>query len=250
MKTFTSYALALAFPFPFIGGGLSPLATAGTLTVNSGASFQGSGTLNGDIEVKSGGTLSAGANLGCLSTGNINFESGAIFSILLSGTSACSSYDRVHVTGTVNLDNATLNVSTSGYSIQPFDSFTVLENDSMDAVNGLFVGLNQDSSFMLNGLVMYIDYFAGSGNDIALVYKYDDDNDGATNDVDAFPNDPSETLDTDGDGIGNNADWDDDGDGVPDWIDAEPLNAGNATELDLPLNSDYKGGKAGSGVVR
>ena len=30
---------------------------------------------------------------------------------------------------------------------------------------------------------------------------------------DAFPNDPNEALDTDGDGIGNNADRDDDGDG-------------------------------------
>ena len=40
---------------------------------------------------------------------------------------------------------------------------------------------------------------------------------------DAFPNDPSETVDTDGDGIGNNADPNDDGDWVPDEYDAFPL---------------------------
>ena len=34
--------------------------------------------------------------------------------------------------------------------------------------------------------------------------------------VDAFPLDPNETVDTDGDGIGNNTDPDDDGDGVND----------------------------------
>lgn len=46
----------------------------------------------------------------------------------------------------------------------------------------------------------------------------DDDNDGVPNDQDAFPNDPTEWLDSDGDMIGNNADADDDNDGL---LDAE-----------------------------
>ena len=46
--------------------------------------------------------------------------------------------------------------------------------------------------------------------------------------VDAFPNDPTEWLDTDGDGIGNNADPDDDNDGIPDIIDPLPL------DIDVP----------------
>lgn len=44
----------------------------------------------------------------------------------------------------------------------------------------------------------------------------DSDNDGVEDSTDAFPNDPTETLDTDGDGTGNNIDTDDDADGVPD----------------------------------
>ena len=36
--------------------------------------------------------------------------------------------------------------------------------------------------------------------------------------ADAFPLDPAETLDTDNDGIGNNADTDDDDDGVDDAL--------------------------------
>jgi hypothetical protein len=40
---------------------------------------------------------------------------------------------------------------------------------------------------------------------------------------DAFPLDAGESVDTDGDGIGNNADSDDDGDGVADVDDAFPL---------------------------
>jgi hypothetical protein len=44
----------------------------------------------------------------------------------------------------------------------------------------------------------------------------DDDNDGTPDDRDAFPLDPSEWADKDGDWIGDNLDADDDGDGVPD----------------------------------
>jgi len=44
----------------------------------------------------------------------------------------------------------------------------------------------------------------------------DPDQDGCKHKNDAFPLDPSECIDTDGDGIGNNADTDDDGDGLLD----------------------------------
>ena len=55
------------------------------------------------------------------------------------------------------------------------------------------------------------------------IQDYDDDNDGAMDEHDAFPLDPKETTDLDGDGIGDNADTDDDGNGIEDaqeqtWI--------------------------------
>ena len=53
----------------------------------------------------------------------------------------------------------------------------------------------------------------------------DTDDDGVDDKADAFPNDPSETIDTDTDGIGNNADTDDDNDSVLDGDDAFPNNA-------------------------
>ena len=52
----------------------------------------------------------------------------------------------------------------------------------------------------------------------------DRDNDGYLNNEDAFPDDPNEWLDTDGDGIGDNADDDNDNDGYHDGVDAFPLN--------------------------
>ena len=50
----------------------------------------------------------------------------------------------------------------------------------------------------------------------------DADGDGVQDDIDAFPNDASESVDTDGDAIGNNTDPDDDNDGVADLADAFP----------------------------
>jgi hypothetical protein len=80
-----------------------------------------------------------------------------------------------------------------------------------------------------NSLLMYLDT-----RDTDVVVKhvtliaesnYDSDGDGTVNGEDAFPKDPSESLDTDNDGIGNNADTDDDGDNVVDIDDGDPLDA-------------------------
>ncbi|MDB2383669.1 thrombospondin type 3 repeat-containing protein, partial [Porticoccaceae bacterium] len=60
----------------------------------------------------------------------------------------------------------------------------------------------------------------------------DDDNDGVPDTSDAFPLDVSESVDTDGDGIGNNADTDDDNDGVPDTSDALPLDVSESVDTD------------------
>ncbi|AWF81008.1 hypothetical protein BTJ40_09390 [Microbulbifer sp. A4B17] len=60
----------------------------------------------------------------------------------------------------------------------------------------------------------------------------DDDNDGVLDAVDTFPLDGSEWVDTDNDGIGNNGDNDDDGDGVSDIEDAFPLDATESVDTD------------------
>lgn len=61
----------------------------------------------------------------------------------------------------------------------------------------------------------------------------DIDGDGVENDADAFPTDPSESVDTDHDGIGNNADLDDDNDGQSDVDEiacgSDPLDAGSTS---------------------
>jgi hypothetical protein len=62
----------------------------------------------------------------------------------------------------------------------------------------------------------------------------DTDGDGVPDEEDAFPLDPTEWVDTDGDGTGNNADLDDDNDGMPDaWeiqYGFDPLDPSDAAE--------------------
>ena len=60
----------------------------------------------------------------------------------------------------------------------------------------------------------------------------DDDNDGVADADDAFPNDPDESADLDGDGTGDNADTDRDGDGVANADDAFPDDATETADAD------------------
>jgi hypothetical protein len=52
-----------------------------------------------------------------------------------------------------------------------------------------------------------------------VVFAIDTDKDGYDDDVDLFPLDPSEWIDTDLDGTGNNSDPDIDGDGLSNGLD-------------------------------
>jgi len=82
------------------------------------------------------------------------------------------------------------------------------------------LGIDEDT---LNAVVVLI--LGGS--------QLDSDDDGVPDLEDAFPEDPAESLDTDGDGVGNNSDLDDDGDGIADADDAFPLVAiGGLTDTD------------------
>jgi hypothetical protein len=60
----------------------------------------------------------------------------------------------------------------------------------------------------------------------------DDDNDGVEDTKDAFPLDGRESVDTDADSMGNNADTDDDNDGVEDAKDAFPLDGRESVDTD------------------
>ncbi len=70
-------------------------------------------------------------------------------------------------------------------------------------------------------------------------YAVDTDDDGTNDTSDAFPLNSTEWLDTDSDGVGNNADLDDDNDGVLDDDDEFPLDFLASNDSDLDGYPDY-----------
>ena len=74
---------------------------------------------------------------------------------------------------------------------------------------------------------------ASNGDEfLAGTHPFDRDGDFVADADDAFPDDPAEWVDTDGDGQGDNGDTDDDGDGMPDAYEIghglDPLDAGDS----------------------
>ena len=113
-------------------------------------------------------------------------------------------------------------------------------------VNISFLGqrptLNTENSFLGNGVITEISYCAGmngwpgdglkkSADEYMMpavtTLNDDSDCDGVADTFDPFPNNPFEWMDTDADGLGNNADTDDDGDGIFDSLDTYPLDPTN-----------------------
>jgi len=114
------------------------------------------------------------------------------------------------------------------------------ENYQMLAVSGWFIPLISATEIQFieynpDGIFMQTLTAAASDNDgdyIDDAKDTDDDNDNVVDEEDAFPLDPTESVDTDNDGLGNNADSDDDGDGVVDSEDAFPLNSAESKDTD------------------
>ncbi|MDT0604369.1 S8 family peptidase [Thalassotalea castellviae] len=88
--------------------------------------------------------------------------------------------------------------------------------------------LNDEDAFPLDPS----EWLDTDGDTIGNNADNDDDNDGVIDSEDAFPLDDSESLDNDQDGIGNNADPDDDNDGVNDSEDAFPLDDSESIDTD------------------
>ena len=128
---------------------------------------------------------------------------------------------------------ATLNIASDDEDENPFN-FPVMGNavpydtDNDGVPDNLDVGPNDPNSDSDGDGVADILETAAGTNPLDA----DSDDDGSRDNVDAFPLNAAETLDTDGDGTGNNADTDDDGDLVADAQDAFPLNAAETLDTD------------------
>jgi len=127
--------------------------TAGTTTILSGATLQtetlsvdggtltGNGTVAGTVD--NNAVVAPGASPGTLTIdGDFVQSSDGMLKIELAGTTPGTQYDRVLVTGSVNLDG-TLSVTTSGFTPAAGNAFQILTfgsrlyNSTFDVMNGL-----------------------------------------------------------------------------------------------------------------
>jgi|GEM_PF-1914756 len=131
--------------------------------------------------------------------------------------------------------------------VTPERRFHITLADSVPLVKAPNVwALKDDQDIEVKGsgvTVAILDTGIANGEDTDL------DNDGVPNAEDAFPLDPTEWADSDGDGIGNNADTDDDNDGVADSSDASPLDASRSELPRQDSSSGSGGGSMGLGLV-
>lgn len=120
-------------------------------------------------------------------------------------------------------------------SPDPIDTLTTSASTDNDAPLFMGAGLVTTSA-KLDGIIDEVAIYgrALSAEEIAEHWNdgVDADDDGVPDIQDAFPNDPAESSDNDGDGTGDNADTDDDNDGVLDGSDAFPNDPGESTDSD------------------
>ena len=139
------------------------------VTVRDGATLEFSGTIAGSVRVDSGGILTPGPNEVLVQTGDLTLDGGALNLDLNDGAPG-SGYDQLHVTGTVDLEGAVLNLSGSR-TFPNGRSVTLIDNDGSDSVVGAFAGLPEGAKVLFHGRTLGISYQGGDGNDVVLTER-------------------------------------------------------------------------------
>jgi hypothetical protein len=139
----------------------------GTLTGGSAGGI----TLSAGLAVADGGTVAPadpGTGVGILGTRTASFYQGSTLVIEMDGPSAGDGYSQLSVSGTVSLDNPTLEVHLTGFAPQAGQTFTIIANHGSAAVQGTFNGLAEGATFVAGGHRFRISYQGGAGNDVVL----------------------------------------------------------------------------------
>ena len=164
----TSYVPGVAPVFGSQEGSLilnGAFTEAGTYVL-SGSTLKGTGSV-GDVEVDSGGTVAIGNSPGCMTFGTLLLNAGSTWQQEITGTTACSGYDRATVNGAVDLGGATLQVSQlAGFSPAQNLVFTIIDGTSL---TGTFAGLANGAVFTAGGINYRINYYASGEVTLTVV---------------------------------------------------------------------------------
>lgn len=148
------------------------IASSSKVIVDTNATIGGSGTLP-EISLAVDSTLEPGdgdklTETGILGAGNTTFASGAKFNVQINGNTAGDDYDQLNVTGSVQLNNAILNLA-AGDSLSSSQPYVIVNNDGTDAVVGTFANTPDNAIITAGKNSFRVKYHGGDGNDVALV---------------------------------------------------------------------------------
>ena len=153
---------------------------AGSSVVTNYATFGGTGLVNCAVNVL-GGTLAPGyLAAGQFTLGNnVTFtnagSTNAVFQVELGGPTPGTDYDQLVMTSQsakVIVTNTTLNLSLANGFVPAADStFTIIDNQGTNAIQGTFSGLPPKSVFTVGSTIFQISYAAGTGNDVVLTVR-------------------------------------------------------------------------------
>ncbi|TRW91231.1 DUF4347 domain-containing protein [Candidatus Methylobacter oryzae] len=147
---------------------------AGTVTVSSGATLAGTGTVNSEIFVDDGATLSPGvagtnSGVGKLTVNGDLRVNGTLVTDIKGAATAGTDYDQVAVTGGVTLNGGPLTVNLT-YTPALNDTYVLIDNDSTDAITGAPGTFNNLAEGGRTGSLQasYKTTVNGTGNDFTL----------------------------------------------------------------------------------
>jgi hypothetical protein len=139
--------------------------TNGSIILNGGK-LTGTGKVK-EVQNVGGGIFTPGSPVGTFAIGkDLSLGSNNIFVTQIDGASD-GSFGQVSVVGLVNLNNASLNIS-SASNLSVGQKVMIINNGSFNSISGQFQGLVEGSSITSGPVSFTISYKGGSGNDVVL----------------------------------------------------------------------------------
>lgn len=130
------------------------------------SALKGTGKIK-QITIDSGDIIAPGNSPGCLSATNLTLA--GTYQAEIGGTTVCTGYDQLQVSGTVNVTGGTLQASlVNGFTPTVGQAFTIVDNQGGSPVTGTFSGLSEGTTFNVGSYTFKISYAGGDGNDIVL----------------------------------------------------------------------------------
>ena len=142
----------------------------GATVVGSGGILKGAGGTLSSLVLNSGGTVSPGHSPGCLTvSGNLSGNGTYQEEIQAPGATACTDFDAITVSGTVDLTGSTLDpILLSSFVPTVGQSYKMIDNQGTSPVTGTFNGLAEGATFAVGSSKLQITYKGGDGNDVVL----------------------------------------------------------------------------------